>query len=325
MQTFFIGRDAGNQIILNDKLVSRRHAQLTILDNGQVMLKDLGSSNGTFVNGNRITECYLNSGDIVKCGSGFLNWAQYVNLGASSAKQMNYQQPIPGHAILQEPDSNSSINQYSLSDVFKYLSSRIFEIGDLFKTNWKRMPAVLFLKGIPVIITLIASLIFYSKYSHAEFYFSPTILAIFLFGASPFISMYLLSLNKKVPVDKVALASGIIGFIQFCSLLCYAVYIWIYNQHLTTDHGNYFTNRFESHTGFDLFMIIVLLLLIILLVNLAIALYLFIYKYFVSIGVNRSKAIYLVVTTFAVNLFFQILSAYIVFLIVKDSISTYNF
>lgn len=78
MQTFNIGRDAGNQIVLNDTLVSRNHAQLTILDNGQVMIKDLGSSNGTFVNGNRITESYLNHGDIVKCGPVFLNWAQYV-------------------------------------------------------------------------------------------------------------------------------------------------------------------------------------------------------------------------------------------------------
>lgn len=78
MQTFNIGRDASNQIVLNDNLVSRHHAQLTLLDNGQVMIKDLGSSNGTFVNGNRITECYLNTGDIVKCGAAFLNWSQYV-------------------------------------------------------------------------------------------------------------------------------------------------------------------------------------------------------------------------------------------------------
>lgn len=79
MQTFIIGRDATNQIVLNDEKVSRRHAQLTVQDNGQVMIKDLGSVNGTFVNGNRITESYLNSGDVVKCGPLFLNWAQYIH------------------------------------------------------------------------------------------------------------------------------------------------------------------------------------------------------------------------------------------------------
>jgi len=77
MQAFTIGRDPNNQIVLNDKLVSRQHAQLTFLDSGQVMIKDLGSSNGTFVNGNRISEMYLNPGDIVKCGAIFLNWSQY--------------------------------------------------------------------------------------------------------------------------------------------------------------------------------------------------------------------------------------------------------
>ncbi|MBL0180990.1 MAG: FHA domain-containing protein [Chitinophagaceae bacterium] len=86
MQTFIIGRDAGNQIVLDDKLVSRHHAQLTVLDNGQVMIKDLGSSNGTFVNGNRVTETNLNAGDIVKCGPVFLNWIQYTQVAPKEKK-----------------------------------------------------------------------------------------------------------------------------------------------------------------------------------------------------------------------------------------------
>ena len=56
MQTLIIGRHASNQIILNDNFVSRQHAQLIILDNGQVRIKDLYSINGTFVKGNRINE-----------------------------------------------------------------------------------------------------------------------------------------------------------------------------------------------------------------------------------------------------------------------------
>jgi len=78
MQTLIIGRHASNQIILNDNFVSRQHAQLIILDNGEVRIKDLGSSNGTFVNGNRINESQLNSGDIVKCASVMLDWQNYV-------------------------------------------------------------------------------------------------------------------------------------------------------------------------------------------------------------------------------------------------------
>jgi hypothetical protein len=83
MKILTIGRDSKNQIILNDNYVSRQHAQLIIMDNGEVLLKDLGSSNGTYVNGNNIIECYLKVGDIVKCGPVFLNWTQYVNISPS--------------------------------------------------------------------------------------------------------------------------------------------------------------------------------------------------------------------------------------------------
>lgn len=89
MQTFIIGRDAGNQIVINDKLISRHHAQLSFLDNGQVTIKDLGSSNGTFVNGNRVNEAYLNSGDILKCGTVFVNWDQYVPRNQNSNENID--------------------------------------------------------------------------------------------------------------------------------------------------------------------------------------------------------------------------------------------
>jgi hypothetical protein len=78
MNILTIGRDANNEIVLDNNFVSRRHAQLIISDNGQVLIKDLGSSNGTFVNGNKVTESYLRPGDLVKCASASLNWQQYI-------------------------------------------------------------------------------------------------------------------------------------------------------------------------------------------------------------------------------------------------------
>jgi len=315
MKTFVIGRDTSSQIVLNDKLVSRRHAELTFLDNGQVIIKDLGSVNGTFVNGKRITECYLNAGDIVKCGSLFLNWAQYINSGQTSAQPTNYQQPDSTTVIFQEPDPVASMNEYNFSDVFRFLTTGIFEIGDLFKTSWNRTFSILFLKGVPVILTFIISIIAYSKYRNAEFYLSPTIFAVFIFAVCPFITMGLLSLNKKVKIDKVALASGIMGFIQFCIVLCFLLYALISNQHLNPGYGNIFTNSFQTHKGFDFFILVTTLLFVILLVNLVIALYVLIYKYFISIGVSRSKSIYLLIITVSINIFFNILSAYMIYLI----------
>ena len=67
-----IGRDAGNPIPLpNDTNTSRRHATLQ-LTNGQVVLVDNGSSNGTYVNGARIASQVpqpLRTGDEVNIGN----------------------------------------------------------------------------------------------------------------------------------------------------------------------------------------------------------------------------------------------------------------
>ncbi|MCA9187565.1 MAG: FHA domain-containing protein [Planctomycetales bacterium] len=64
-----IGRDAGNAISLNDSEVSRNHARLTRQSLGHAFeLADLGSSNGTFVNSQRVESCPLKSGDRVQVG-----------------------------------------------------------------------------------------------------------------------------------------------------------------------------------------------------------------------------------------------------------------
>lgn len=50
----YIGRDITNEIVINDAEVSRKHARLTLQTGGYV-LEDLGSTNGTFVEGQRLT------------------------------------------------------------------------------------------------------------------------------------------------------------------------------------------------------------------------------------------------------------------------------
>jgi Nif-specific regulatory protein len=62
-----IGRDHTNSIAIRDKAVSRTHAVIRE-DSGHVEVIDLGSQNGTFVNGVRVTERVLESGDQVRIG-----------------------------------------------------------------------------------------------------------------------------------------------------------------------------------------------------------------------------------------------------------------
>jgi pSer/pThr/pTyr-binding forkhead associated (FHA) protein len=65
-----IGRGVGQGLLIADTGVSRAHAILRVVD-GLALLLDLGSTNGTFVNGNRIdAQIALNEGDVVNIGAG---------------------------------------------------------------------------------------------------------------------------------------------------------------------------------------------------------------------------------------------------------------
>jgi hypothetical protein len=64
----YIGRDVGNDIVVNDSEVSRKHARL-VLQTGGYMLEDLGSTNGTFVNGQRLMGPHvLRPGELIMLG-----------------------------------------------------------------------------------------------------------------------------------------------------------------------------------------------------------------------------------------------------------------
>lgn len=63
-----MGRDVTNDIVLGDAEVSRQHARITRTPAGFV-LEDLGSTNGTFVNGERLAAPrVLNPGDLIGLG-----------------------------------------------------------------------------------------------------------------------------------------------------------------------------------------------------------------------------------------------------------------
>jgi hypothetical protein len=64
-----IGRHPSCDVVIDRPEVSRRHAEISSTASGQWMIKDLGSSNGTFVNGKRIDSCLLTSDDIVEIGT----------------------------------------------------------------------------------------------------------------------------------------------------------------------------------------------------------------------------------------------------------------
>jgi predicted component of type VI protein secretion system len=62
-----IGRDEGMKLRIPVSSVSRRHCEVRVTSTG-VLIKDLGSSNGTFVNGHKVRDEELEAGDLVGVG-----------------------------------------------------------------------------------------------------------------------------------------------------------------------------------------------------------------------------------------------------------------
>jgi pSer/pThr/pTyr-binding forkhead associated (FHA) protein len=62
-----IGRSTGAEFIVDAALVSRLHCQLSATADG-LQVKDLDSTNGTFVNGERIQAAQLHDGDRLRVG-----------------------------------------------------------------------------------------------------------------------------------------------------------------------------------------------------------------------------------------------------------------
>ncbi|HEY4116732.1 MAG TPA: FHA domain-containing protein [Byssovorax sp.] len=88
---FAVGRNATCQLSLDDPLVSRRHALLTVNDDG-VLIEDLQSRNGVLVNGRRIQgRISLDVGDRILIG------AQELTLLQGRSNQSAQQQTTTGH------------------------------------------------------------------------------------------------------------------------------------------------------------------------------------------------------------------------------------
>lgn len=84
MKQYTIGRSPDNDFIIDDASVSRHHATIIQTESG-LLICDNGSSNGTFINGNRINqEAPLKEYDILKLGTALVPWMNYVGLKKES-------------------------------------------------------------------------------------------------------------------------------------------------------------------------------------------------------------------------------------------------
>lgn len=108
-----LGRDITNDIVINDPEVSRHHCRLT-QGGGGYTIEDLGSTNGTFVNGQRLTGAHpLSHGDMVGLGEtvtlayeAAADPRQAATMVGGGAPGSEYVPPPPGAG--QPPPSSSA-------------------------------------------------------------------------------------------------------------------------------------------------------------------------------------------------------------------------
>ena len=95
-----VGRDSSNGVAINDAEMSRRHARLTF-QGGKYVIEDVGSTNGSFVNGQRLAGPYvLKPGDVVSFGEQIVLMYDAANMDpgatmASQRKPSNAPPPAP--------------------------------------------------------------------------------------------------------------------------------------------------------------------------------------------------------------------------------------
>ena len=100
----FLGRDLTNDVSISDPEVSRRHARF-IMQGENVLVEDLGSTNGTFLNGQRISSPQqLRAGDVITLGENIVmifeksSYDPDATVVSSQPVQMSKAEPIPAPA-----------------------------------------------------------------------------------------------------------------------------------------------------------------------------------------------------------------------------------
>ena len=103
MKVITIGRDIDNDVVIDDGYASRHHLQIVQCDDGTYKLADFGSSNGTYVNGQKVEgEIVLEPNDIVRVGNTTIPWRIYFEQ-EQPAEELNDEAPVPETPVPETP------------------------------------------------------------------------------------------------------------------------------------------------------------------------------------------------------------------------------
>jgi hypothetical protein len=118
-QEIVVGRSSELDMVLVEDMVSRRHARIECTDD-QIIIEDLGSTNGTFVNGEKIKRATLKEGDRVLIGTSIL---KVVSTDPSAPARPRREEMPSGGRSAQTRSMSGSIDEIPLPDLLQLFGS----------------------------------------------------------------------------------------------------------------------------------------------------------------------------------------------------------
>ena len=117
-----VGRSSDLDMVLVEDMVSRRHAKISV--NGDtVTIQDLGSTNGTFVNGERVDRMTLTDGDRVLIGTSIIKLVTTDGPAAPQQPKKRLEEVAAGRRTNQVRSMSGAIDEVPLPDLLQLFGS----------------------------------------------------------------------------------------------------------------------------------------------------------------------------------------------------------
>src|SRR5688572_5050234 len=117
-----VGRSSELDMVLVEDMVSRRHAKLTVTGD-QIFIQDLGSTNGTFVNGEKIKRARLSEGDRILIGTSIIKLVAADTSTAGGDAKAKLEDVAQGRRTSQVRTMSGSIAEIPLPDLMQLFSA----------------------------------------------------------------------------------------------------------------------------------------------------------------------------------------------------------